>query len=47
MLNNILTTYFEEFKMFFANYPTEMALLFVSVIVIMIFRFVFRPSKTR
>lgn len=47
MLNTILTTYFEEFKNFFTNYPTELALLFVSVLVIMIFRFVFRTSKTR
>lgn len=45
MLNDILTAYFEEFKNFFTNYPTELALLFVSVIIIMIFRFVFRTKK--
>lgn len=45
MLNDILTTYFNEFKNFFTNYPTELALLFVSVLIIMIFRFVFRTKK--
>lgn len=47
MLNNILTAYFDEFKAFFGNYPDEMAILFVSVIIIMIFDFIFRERKTR
>lgn len=45
MLDNILTAYFEEFKNFFTNYPTELAILFVSVIIVIIFRFVFRIKK--
>lgn len=42
MLNDILTTYLDEFKSFFTNYSEELALIFVLVFVIIIIRLLFK-----